>query len=313
MDLSWLRTFVVVAEERNLHRAAHRLVLTPGAVSKQIRRLERATRATLLERHPRGVSLTAAGEVLLPRAHELLDDWHATLATVADPQPRSGRAPLVLGVDDFGAGDLTVPLLAALRTAAPSGVVVRQVPEQRQFDALARGEIDLLLGGVLHLDPRLDVVVLAEQDRGVFLPRSAPLADADRVTVADVIDLPLTPFRPDMPQEWRRYWHLDEVRGAPPRLADTLVTDHTSLRAAVALDGAAAPSNATLGTQLAGSDVVYRPLVDVPPTPVSLAWRRRPDDDTHRRIAAAGERALDRLLRATPHPILRPPSDVAVA
>lgn len=67
-----LRLFVAVCEEGNIARAAAREALVASAVSKRIGAIEREVGAPLLVRGRRGVAPTAAGEVLLRRAREIL-------------------------------------------------------------------------------------------------------------------------------------------------------------------------------------------------------------------------------------------------
>ena len=65
MHLRYLRYFVAVGETRNLSRAAAELHVAQPALSRQIRDLERELGVELLERHPKGVTPTPAGEVLI--------------------------------------------------------------------------------------------------------------------------------------------------------------------------------------------------------------------------------------------------------
>src|SRR5918994_174930 len=72
MDLRQLSSFVAVAEEGQFTRAATRVSVAQPAVSAQIRRLERELGEALFHRERRAVSLTGAGEALLPHARAAL-------------------------------------------------------------------------------------------------------------------------------------------------------------------------------------------------------------------------------------------------
>ncbi|MET0680236.1 MAG: LysR family transcriptional regulator [Burkholderiales bacterium] len=72
MELYLLRTFVTVAEQGHLTKAATLLHVTQPAVSGQVKALEEALGLRLFERSPTGVRLTKAGEALLPRARSAL-------------------------------------------------------------------------------------------------------------------------------------------------------------------------------------------------------------------------------------------------
>lgn len=68
MELYLLRTFVTVAEQGHLTRAATLLHVTQPAVSGQIKALEEQLHLRLFERGPGGMRLTKAGQALLPKA-----------------------------------------------------------------------------------------------------------------------------------------------------------------------------------------------------------------------------------------------------
>lgn len=67
MELRDLKYFAVIAECRNIGRAADVLELTPTALSKSLRRLEKSLGAKLVRRATKGVALTAVGVALLTR------------------------------------------------------------------------------------------------------------------------------------------------------------------------------------------------------------------------------------------------------
>lgn len=70
LPLKALRAFEAAARHRNLLRAADELAVTHGAVSHQIRNLERELKAQLFDRRHRPILLTQAGEQLLAAVHE---------------------------------------------------------------------------------------------------------------------------------------------------------------------------------------------------------------------------------------------------
>ena len=73
IDLKWLRSFLVVAEEASFTRAAARVHVAQPGVSAQVRRLESELGQRLLDRSGRTVRLTEAGAAVLPFARAALD------------------------------------------------------------------------------------------------------------------------------------------------------------------------------------------------------------------------------------------------
>ncbi len=68
--LNALRAFEAVARLQSFTKAADELSVTRAAVSHQIKNLEEYVGFALFERHTRSISLTAAGEVALPKLRE---------------------------------------------------------------------------------------------------------------------------------------------------------------------------------------------------------------------------------------------------
>ena len=72
MELYHLKTFVTVAEEGHLTRAAERLYTSQPAISAHIKALEEELNIKLFQRTPKGMQLTAEGQNLLARAQHTL-------------------------------------------------------------------------------------------------------------------------------------------------------------------------------------------------------------------------------------------------
>lgn len=147
LDLALLRSLVAAAHSGSLNRAAATLGLTQPAVSQQLRRLERALGAELLQRSTRGVALTSSGTVALRYAERVLalvDELER--ATGSDVAPGVYRVGLL---EDVVAGGLTEVLadFAAVHPDATVDVVVAEGAALAR--AIDEGELDLVIG-----DPR---------------------------------------------------------------------------------------------------------------------------------------------------------------
>lgn len=68
MKLHHLRDFIAIAEAGSVRGAARALGLAQPALTRSLRELEKELGASLVERQPRGVVLTAAGNAFLARA-----------------------------------------------------------------------------------------------------------------------------------------------------------------------------------------------------------------------------------------------------
>src|SRR5919206_1461930 len=72
LDVRRMKVLREVAAERSFSAAAQKLGYTQSAVSQQVAALEREAGATLIERNPRGIRLTDAGEALVRHADKIL-------------------------------------------------------------------------------------------------------------------------------------------------------------------------------------------------------------------------------------------------
>jgi DNA-binding transcriptional LysR family regulator len=118
MELRHLKYFIAVAEERSFTRAAERLWVAQPGLSRQVRDLERELGTQLLERHARGVELTAVGELFLERARTTLAAADSAAATGRDAE--AGIVGAVrLGVPTTTAWHLTASVLDEFARTRP--------------------------------------------------------------------------------------------------------------------------------------------------------------------------------------------------
>lgn len=84
MELYQLRTFVVVAEEKSITRAAQKLFTTPPSISAHIKALEDELGVCLFDRTPKGMSITEKGALLHQRALATLEAAQTLLNNAAE-------------------------------------------------------------------------------------------------------------------------------------------------------------------------------------------------------------------------------------
>ncbi|MBC8749819.1 MULTISPECIES: LysR substrate-binding domain-containing protein [Paraburkholderia] len=83
-DPTSLRLFVAICEEGSIARASEREAIAAAAVSKRITDMEQSLGTPLLSRRARGVSPTAAGEVLLRHARHLMHSVEVLQADLSE-------------------------------------------------------------------------------------------------------------------------------------------------------------------------------------------------------------------------------------
>jgi len=72
MELYYLHTFAAVAKEGSIRKAVERLYITPPTASGHIKALEEELQIVLFERNPKGMVLTAEGQILLEQAEKII-------------------------------------------------------------------------------------------------------------------------------------------------------------------------------------------------------------------------------------------------
>jgi DNA-binding transcriptional LysR family regulator len=197
MQLHQLRYFVAVAEIRHFTQAADSVGITQPSLSKQIHVLESDLGAPLFERVRGNITLTAAGEVLLPLAKRILADVETASREVQELVGlRRGRVRL--GATPSLCTSLAPEVLRRFRDAHPNvDVRVEESGSQDLVRDLLRGELDLamiILPG--HgPDPALRAEPILRESLVVASVDPLPAAINGTLALTDLRDQPLVMFR----------------------------------------------------------------------------------------------------------------------
>ncbi|MCF3932140.1 LysR family transcriptional regulator [Acuticoccus sp. M5D2P5] len=159
LDLAALRSFVAIVDAGGVTRAAARLNLTQSAVSMQLKRLEESLGQSLLERSRKGMTPTSNGELLLSYARRMLDLNDEVWARLTD---KSFEGELVLGAPHDVVYPHVPEVLRHFARAYPRVQVSLQSSYTHQLkDALARGEVDVILTTEAHPDRGAEVLQIS--------------------------------------------------------------------------------------------------------------------------------------------------------
>jgi len=182
LNVNRLRILIEVAGRGSFSAAADALSYTQSAVSQQIAALEAETGVTLLERLPRGVRLTPAGQVLLSYAEGIIARLHAAEAEMAAIAGLRGGQLRMASFPTAGA--TLMPLAIAIFRAQHPEVELSLAEGEPEEIAprLSAGEFDIALlfefeGTSQSLGPELSRLGLFEDPMFLVLPADHALAN----------------------------------------------------------------------------------------------------------------------------------------
>ena len=188
LDVRRMRVLREVALRGSFSAAADSLSFTQSAVSQQIAALAREAGAVRVERSPRGVRLTEAGEVVVRHADAVLArlaEAEAELAAIAGL--RGGR--LRMASFESGASTLMPLAIAAFRSRHPGVELSMSLLEPEDSLPLLRsGELDLALvfDSMVRDDEGVERVHLLDDPMYLVLPADHPLASKRQPRLADL-------------------------------------------------------------------------------------------------------------------------------
>jgi DNA-binding transcriptional LysR family regulator len=186
MNMNHLALFRAIADELSISRAAEWLMVSQPAVSKQLAQLEQALKTKLVDRLPRGVRLTASGELLAGyarRVFSLAEEAERAMGELAGVH--RGRLA-VAATPTIGVYWLPA-VLVKYRRAYP-GVEMRMEihPSATIARLLAEGSVDVGLAESAVESEAIDAsVFLKDRMIAIAAPRH-PLALQRRVKLEDL-------------------------------------------------------------------------------------------------------------------------------
>ena len=269
MDLTQVRTFLVVADELHFGRAAERLGQSPPRVSRLIAALEREVGGALFDRTTRRVRLTPLGA----RLREGWRPCYGQLLAALDDARIVARKPLgtlCVGFTLTTGGTALTRLVRAFTAAYPDcEVQLRETDVWDLYGSMRRDDIGVLISWLAIDEPGLAAGPAIEyRARALAVSRDHPLAARGSAGAEDLAD-----YETVIPPAGALYDALIPPRtpsGRPIRRTRAVPGLHETL-ALVAAGQVVHPTVA--GLPLAQrSDIALLPLTGLPPLGLGPIW-----------------------------------------
>jgi DNA-binding transcriptional LysR family regulator len=191
MDLSRLRALRELSIRKTMAAVADALYVSPSAVSQQITLLEQEAGAPLIEKRGRGVSLTAAGHLLVERAERVFAELEAAKSDIEELNNVVAGELRVAAFPSVGAV-LVPPTMRELHAGHPQlAIQFDEMEPEESLAALRTWQTDVAIIDDLNvppgaLDPNVETIPLMEDVFLVMMAADHPLAGKDHLVLADL-------------------------------------------------------------------------------------------------------------------------------
>ncbi|WP_373752900.1 LysR family transcriptional regulator [Neisseria weixii] len=178
LDLNLLKAFVVLLDECNVSRAAHRLSVTQPAMSGILNRLRESFNDPLFVRVQHGMQPTDRALELGQIARKVLQDVGSMLSP-PKLEPEKLSMTLRIAAMDYVQQIIALPLILRLRRLAPN-VKVALLPVQGQNikSLFEKNKIDLALVSQQHISTDMPHTVLYHEEYVCAMSKTHPMAKA---------------------------------------------------------------------------------------------------------------------------------------
>lgn len=262
-----IQTFMEMARQRSVSKAAERLFVTQPAVSMQIRQLEDAFGLALVEPMGRNIRLTAAGEAFLTYATNAMGQFKDLEALMAEHVGlQRGRIDLAV----VSTAKYFIPMLLVRFGKLHTGIDVQLKIDNREnvLGLLGRFEADLVVMGRApsHLD--CEATPFATNPLAIVAPPDHPLARRKNLDFNAMADYSFV-VREEGSGTRAAMQRLFEEHQTPLKVAMELPSNETIKQAVMAGMGLSFLSMRTMRHELAGG---YLALLDVQGLPQVNHW-----------------------------------------
>ncbi|MFY0594892.1 MAG: LysR family transcriptional regulator [Cognatishimia sp.] len=191
-DFGDLEAFLTVKDCGSFHLAGERLNLSQSAVTRRVQKLEEALGTELFHRSTRSVKPTLAAKRLEARARAMLEDAFETSQAMRDESvafEHQRSTVVTVAIIPTIAARILAPAITEFRGHGSNArVQIKDGSANDVAEWVAQGEADFGICSLPLLEANTDFEVLFEEEIGVVLNPSHPLARQTNLSWRDIAD-----------------------------------------------------------------------------------------------------------------------------
>jgi DNA-binding transcriptional LysR family regulator len=191
-----LRYMDEVARTGSIRQAAERLNVAASAINRQIIALETRLGRPMFQRLPRGLRLTASGELMIAHIRQTLKEYERTYELLLDLEGLRTGTVTIASMTEPANGLVSTVGLAYRKKYPRVSINVKVGLVDQIVRYVEQGEADLGLGYNLPSDHGLHVIQSIDVRLGAVVAKNHPLASQRTVRLSDCADYPIVAAAP---------------------------------------------------------------------------------------------------------------------
>lgn len=253
--------FNAVATHLSIREAARRLNVASSAVTRQVAQLEDALGIALFLREKRRLRLSPAGEILFRHSRRLAAPMEAAVSEIELLRGVRAGSVRIAAAESVGLSFLP-PLITDFGKRYPRLTLdVSIIPSAEVVERLVDERIDIGFGFIAKPPRQVDIAFRRDVSIGAVMAPDHPLADVEKLTVAQCLEYPLAVGKPEISIREVIEPFLKSSASITPPMVEV---NSIRLLVELALGGHYASIMTPIGAQndIAAGRLVFRPLTD---------------------------------------------------
>lgn len=191
LNINQLRAFYYVAKTGSISKAAHELMVTPPAITMQVKQLEETVGIKLLVREGNSIQPTRAGQEVYVKAERIFQEIHETESFLED-MSTSKRGELRIGCPEMPATHPVPRLIAEFKTAYPGiKIIVDQGSDAEIAKSVEDRRNELVVVWPGPNTGRMKVKVIGKEELVLIASSTSTRAPGSEMSIRDLAEIPL--------------------------------------------------------------------------------------------------------------------------